>query len=183
SKELSINFKGYIGFHTVPYERRVDLLNGADIARTVNAERTAVGGINAFSDQKIAELDKTGGTKWQKVSFEDGAAVQHYQLSLSKGRDKGLSYYIAGNYVKNNGYVYHASHKRYGILSKIDFQSSDRLKFGLKINGSRTEDDGSIVNITSAVRMDPTMPPYKDKDGNYMLQSPFASINPNPYLQ
>ena len=180
SKKLNINFRGSVGFQSVPY--KLDLLNGPQFAQMVNEERAALGGNPAFSDEQIAALEKTGGTDWQDLAFQQGAPVQHYHLALSQRADNGLSYFIAGNYVNNSGYVYDATYKRYGLISNINFQASDELLFGLKFNGSRTENDGSVVNMTNAVRMDPTLPPVRDEDGNFSLQSPYASINANPYL-
>src|SRR5699024_6308081 len=57
-----INFRGSVGFQSVAH--RLDLLNGPDFAKVINAERLAGGGNPAFSDQEISKLEETGGTDW-----------------------------------------------------------------------------------------------------------------------
>jgi TonB-linked SusC/RagA family outer membrane protein len=177
--KAEINFSGSVGFQSV--EKRLDLLNGPQFAKTVNEERLAEGANPAFSDQQIAELEKTGGTDWQDVIFRDAAPVQRYNLSVSGGSKK-LDFYISGGIVKNRGTVRDERYKRYSLRANLNYKFSDKLRVGLNISGDRRAWDGNVTNVSTAVRMSPTLPPLKNEDGSYALTSPYAAIEVNPFV-
>jgi len=115
---------------------------------------------------------------------------QKYDLNVS-GRSKRVSYYISGNYTKQQGIRVGDDYQKYTVLSKVDVNVTDWLTIGLKLNYLSGKSDGQPAAIQNAIWMSPysfttsTVKGYENwynshPDGNTV--SPFIGSNTDSYL-
>jgi TonB-linked SusC/RagA family outer membrane protein len=183
---------GYnIGFQKLA--RKLPVMDAATYARQVNKyEMTNTGGGNVptpiFTDEQIAEWERTGGTDWQDEVYETGV-MQNYQLAISGATDK-LKYMVSGNYLDHQGIMLNSHYTRASLRTNIAADIADWVDFGINYNFTREkyaspsfkEEAGwpsQVVN--TSVRWAPTEPVY-DADGNYWRHTPdygaFDTWNP-----
>ncbi len=149
--------------------------------------------IPLLSPEQFAEISGIdvvdGGTDYQDAYFRT-ALLHSVQLSTSGAAD-GLSYFVSGNYVDQEGIVFNSGYQRFSLRSNLELQANDKLKIGLNLFGSRehrhnvffggagTAGDrrGGILGILG---WDPTKP-IRNPDGSYyQLQSSVGNILVNP---
>ncbi len=158
---------------------KLDLMSAADYAITRNADKATQNGsgvpIPIFSEQRIKELQSTGGTDWQDVIYRT-APISNHQLSISGGTEN-VKYLVSGGYLDQEGILVNSAYKRFSLRANVNADISKSVSFGLSWAGSKEAGNsppygggtalsflGQAVNI--APRWDPTTPPY-DADGNY----------------
>ena len=158
---------------------KLDLMGAADYAITRNADKATQNGSGTptpiFSEQRIKELQSTGGTDWQDVIYRT-APISNHQLSMSGGTDN-VKYLVSGGYLDQQGILVNSAYKRFSLRANVNADISKSVSFGLSWAGSKEAGNsppygggtalsflGQAVNI--APRWDPTTPPY-DADGNY----------------
>jgi TonB-linked SusC/RagA family outer membrane protein len=160
--------------YSVPQVRKkIDLLNPAQYAETVNENRNEFGLPSIFSSSDIEGFKNGGGTDWQDAIFRTGAN-QNYNLSVNGGNDN-TTFYLGGNVVDNKGIILNSSYKRYSLRSNINTKLGQKLTLGVNTFLSREEDHPTALNgfsngspIFSALLFAPTKPIY-DSSGNYSL--------------
>ena len=163
--------------------KKLDLLDAADYAATVNANAAATGTSAIFSPQQIAQFQVNGGTNWQNLVFRT-TPTEEYQLNISGGQEK-TTYLIGANYLDQNGILNNSFLKRYALRSNTASKVSD--KFSIEFNFYATRLDGTNLNgnlgrqspVTQAIAWAPTTP-ERDAFGNYTLNDPVGSISNNP---
>ncbi len=158
---------------------KLDLMDAADYAITRNADKATQNGSGTptpiFSEQRIKELQSTGGTDWQDVIYRT-APITNHQLSISGGTDN-VKYMVSGGYLDQQGILVNSAYKRFSLRANVNATISKAVSFGLNWAGSKEAGNsppygggtalsflGQAVNI--APRWDPTTPPF-DADGNY----------------
>ncbi|MBX3240336.1 MAG: TonB-dependent receptor [Chitinophagaceae bacterium] len=158
--------------------KKLDVMNAADYARTVNAYRQtqnlAGTPVMAFTDQQIAEFEKTGGTDWQDEIYRTGS-LQNHQLSVGGGTDN-TKYMVSAGYLDQQGILINSDYKRFSLRANINSTVTKNVSFGLnwaasKEQGSSPPYGSNAVSflgqaVNGAPRWDPTTPVY-DQDGNY----------------
>ena len=73
-----VNYNGFVSFQQIT--KKMDLLNAADYAETINANRTELGVAKPFTDQQIADFRANGGgTDWQDEIYRT-AVQQNHQI-------------------------------------------------------------------------------------------------------
>jgi len=115
-------------------------------------------------------------TDWYDVIQNDGAfpgSYADYTLS-SSGGNENMSYYVSGSYSNNDGIVRNTSHERLTATLNIDFNVSENIEFGFKlqpslqkldrINGGRAVDTWHQGPLYANVMGLP--PIYMDRDEN-----------------
>jgi TonB-linked SusC/RagA family outer membrane protein len=154
-------------------------MGAADYARTRNAYKATQNAsgvpVPIFTDARIQELEKTGGTDWQDVIYRT-APITNHQLTISGGTDN-LKYMISGGYLDQQGILVNSAYKRFTLRANVSADITKNVSFGLNWAGSKEAGNsppygggtalsflGQAVNI--APRWDPTTPPY-DENGNY----------------
>ena len=164
--------------------KKMDLLNAAEFASTVNERADVLGTTKPFTDDQIAGFKRNGGTDWQDEIFRT-APAQEYLLSLSGGNGK-TGYFISGNYLDQDGVINNSSYKRYTLRSNINSQLTDKISTFLNITGSYSTAqnvdipvDGPHSPIAQATIWSPTVPVYNE-DGSYVLKDPIGSAFNNP---
>ena len=78
------------------------------------------------------------GTDWQDAIYETGIMSSN-QLSFSGGKE-GISYYISGGILNQEGIVIESGFKRYNIRSNIDARVNKFIKVGVNISGALTDE-------------------------------------------
>ena len=180
--KTTVSYNGYAGGTQI--RKKLDLLNAAQYAQTVNANRLEIGVAAPFSAADIANFQTKGGTDWQDQIFKKGMQQSH-QISVSGGSEN-MKYYVSGNYVDNQGAIKNTSFGQYSIRSNIEGRINDHFKIGVITNISRGEDHPTQLNnlnspVFAATLFSPTLPVY-NADGTYSLPAsnfgPHTTYNP-----
>jgi len=175
--KVRVAYNNFFSIQSV--RKKIDLMNGADYALMVNAHRPTIGLDPVFSESEINDLRSNGGTDWQDEIFRD-AFWQNHQLSLSGGTES-LSYYISGNIEDRDGILENTSYKNYAIRSNINADLSKKLKLGINLSMSKTDDDPAMIGqrgtadgqsgMYSVLLFAPALPVY-DASGKYSMPAP-----------
>lgn len=135
-----INYDGYYGFQQ--QGKFLDMMNLQQYAHLQNVLA------DLYQQQRRGEFADPGllgeGTNWQEEVFQT-APMQNHQLSLSGGVP-GVTYYISGAYLDQQGTIKGSNFNRYSFRANVDGQAKDWLKTGVSIYGSRTNEDVGIGN-------------------------------------
>src|SRR5690606_317052 len=82
-----------------------------------------------------AQISSAGkGTDWQEELFRN-ALISNHQLSLSGGNERS-KYYASLGYLDQEGIMVSSGIKKYNVLLNLDITPSDKLKFGIRLNGN-----------------------------------------------
>ncbi len=129
------------------------------------------------------------GTDWQKELFLN-AAMHKHQLSLSGG-GSNTTFYMSGEYLKQDGVALGSGFDRYGFRLNLDNKPRNWISFGANINFNQTKENLTATNygdaasplIANALRLTPQIP-VTNLDGSWGGSDPvnganqFAPINP-----
>ncbi|MFD1468298.1 SusC/RagA family TonB-linked outer membrane protein [Hymenobacter caeli] len=139
--------------------------------------RTDPNGYTAYAESKLQSLSggnddyKTGlvNTDWQKELQQRRAATNQYSLSASGGDEK-TRFYLAGNYIKQNGIIRNNNFERINTRINIDHKATTKLVLGLNLNLSRTlnnriDNDNSFGTAYQAVALSPITPVIDPRTG------------------
>ena len=178
---------GYnIGFQKLA--RKLPVMDAATFARTFNKYKLSqTGGGNVpqpeFTEEQIAEFERTGGTDWQDVVYETGV-LQNYQLGISGGTDN-LRYLVSSNYVDHKGILKGSGYTRISLRANLSADITDWVDFGLNYAYTKETyespafgDEVAFVSqvVNNAPRWAPTEPVYDDQ-GNYWIHRPGYAAN------
>ena len=102
---------------------------------------------------------------WQDIVYRN-ALFQDYHLSISGGNDK-IKYYLAGDYIDQDGLMINSNYKRYSFNTNVESQVNSRLKFGLNINTNVAKStDPASEQISGPVSRVILLPPVIPLHGN-----------------
>uniref|UniRef100_UPI003216DEE6 SusC/RagA family TonB-linked outer membrane protein n=1 Tax=uncultured Draconibacterium sp. TaxID=1573823 RepID=UPI003216DEE6 len=186
SEKATVTYSSFLKYHTIA--KKLDLMNAAQYAETVNANRVELGGSAIFSDSEIAGFRTNGGTDWQDEIYRSGFTQNHH-IGIGGSNEK-FSYYLSGEYVDQTGIVRNSSYTRYAIRPNLCFKFNDKLKARLNAYLAKEIDHPTEQNdlvgsaIYSAQLFAPVIPVY-DVEGNYSLpQGGYGTtLNYNPLGQ
>ncbi|MEO5998009.1 MAG: TonB-dependent receptor [Chitinophagaceae bacterium] len=164
--------------------KKLDVMNAADFAKTVNAVALTRNGSGAtpvpiFSDADVKGYETNGGTDWQDVIYRT-APIQNHELSMSGGTDN-LKYLVSGGYLNQQGILVNSDYQRYSLRANLKTDVTKWSSFGLSWAGTRESGNsppfgsadisflGNSVNV--APRWPATEPVY-DANGNYSVHRP-----------
>ncbi|SEO13042.1 TonB-linked outer membrane protein, SusC/RagA family [Mucilaginibacter sp. OK283] len=169
-------------FYSSKVIKKMDLMNAADFATTVNARNAALNISPFFTQAQIDNFKITGGTNWQDLVFRN-APGQEYKLGYSGGNAK-TQFFISGDYLNQDGIVINSNFKRYALRSNINTQFSDKLSTRLNISAIRREtlntgNQGTGGSVNQALAWAPTTP-VRTAAGTYTIVDPLGSIRSNP---
>ncbi len=162
--------------------KKLDLLNAADFATTVNERNAALGADPAFTSEQIDQFKANGGTDWQDEIFRT-APTQEYQVDISGGNDR-TTYYTSGNYLDQQGIILNSWLKRYALRASLNSKLYDNLSFYVNAYVNRNESNNTGITgrnspVTQAIAWSPTEP-IRDATGNFSMNDPYSSITFNP---
>jgi TonB-linked SusC/RagA family outer membrane protein len=176
-------FNSSVGVSSIlPFERP-DVLNATELAQfykevnidRIRAQNPAYANPNTpVPDELIPAQFRNPaqygpGTNWFDEVTRD-ALVQNYNLSVSGGTPVAR-YFVSANYLDQEGVVLNNGLRRLSIRANLDVTINPKLRFGLNLNPSRTnqsrpaDDPGNggfsaYSTITSTYWADPSAPVY-----------------------
>ena len=168
---------GYnVGFQKLA--RKLPVMTAAQFANQFNEYRmtqTGQGNIptHEFSEEEIAEFERTGGTDWQDEVYQTGV-LQNTNLSISGATDR-IRYMVSGNYLDHNGILLNSQYNRISLRTNVSADITDWVDFGLNYSYTKEKyespsfrDEVGFVSqvVNNAPRWAPTEPVYNE-DGNY----------------
>ena len=135
---------------------------------------------NEFLDPSI--LGK--GTDWQDELF-DNAAMQKHQLSVSGGNNN-TTYYMSGEYLKQDGVAIGSGFNRYGFRINLDNKPREWITLGANLSFNQTNEKittSSESVIADALQITPQVP-VRNLNGDWgggddvNGANQFAPVNP-----
>ena len=124
------------------------------------------------------------GTDWQDEMFNN-AAMHKHQLSLSGGTNN-TTYYVSGEYLKQEGVAIGSGFDRYGVRVNLDNKPRDWVSLGLNLSFNQTNEtitSSSEGVIADALQLTPQVP-VKNLNGEWgggddvNGANQFAPVNP-----
>ncbi len=184
---------GEIKFSTyTAFQQPVNLLpvlNLREYAGFQNELRTVFG---FPEDQAIVEFLRPEllgeGTNWQREIFDEAYLINH-QLSFSGSNEK-TNYFLSTGYTDQEGIVRGSGFERISFRLNLDSQVKEKIKIGLNLSGSRTDED-IIANgdsrgvVALALRNNPAIAVF-NPDGSFAGPTTSEEISlalPNPIAQ
>ncbi|MDR0700778.1 MAG: TonB-dependent receptor [Tannerella sp.] len=193
SEKLTVKYDGYYGVQKV--SKKLPLMNAYQFAETArdghnNAYLDEVpnGSPNdpnsvrpqtyhQIPDELIPYLNGEPGltdTDWQDAIFRTAISTDH-NVSLA-GKSSNISYFVSGNYHKQEGIIIESDFEKYGLRLNLD-GNYDKFRFGVnfapsystsnRVSASGNYDSEGIVQ--SALAMPPVWPVY-NPDSSYNFQ-------------
>ena len=183
-----VNFNAYAGAQML--SKKVDVMDAYELANYTKLSRDlaweAVGGnVNdplsvrtganyVYPDYMIPYIEGKQGltnTDWQDEIYRT-AAQQNYDISVGGGNED-FRYYISGNYMNQQGILINSGMKRYAVRANLDANITKKLRFGLRMNASQTDNDlvqsegawGHEGIVITALMYHPNLPAY-NSDGS-----------------
>lgn len=184
----AVNFNMYVGAQKL--SKKVDVMDAYQLARYTKLSRdeawVAIGG-NAndplsirtsanciYPDYMIPYLEGQQGltnTDWQDEIYRT-ALQQNYDISVAGGTEK-VNYYVSGNYMNQEGIIINSGIKRYSVRSNLNMNITDKLRLGLRLNASQTDNNmvqsegswGREGIVITALMYHPNLPAYNE-DGS-----------------
>jgi len=129
------------------------------------------------------------GTDWQKELFNN-AAMNKHQVNFSGGSNN-TTYYMSGEYLKQDGIALGSGFKRYGFRLNLDNKPREWATIGANLAYNQTNENLTATNygdaqsplIANALRLTPQIP-VTNLDGSWGGSDPvngagqYAPINP-----
>ncbi len=183
-----VNLNMYAGMQIL--DKKVDVMDAYELANYTKKARdlawVAQGG-NADDSQEVRKgniykyptymLPYIKGEKgltntdWQDEIYRT-AFQQNYDLNVGGGSEN-FRYYVSGNYMNQDGIIINSGMKRYSSRINIEADLTKRLKFGLSVNASKT--DNKLVQsegawwqegiVITALMYHPNLPVYNSDGG------------------
>jgi TonB-linked SusC/RagA family outer membrane protein len=155
----------------------VDFLNGPQQAAYANEDAEFRGASLPFVDP-----DNVPDVNWLD-QITRNAPISNVDVSVSgQSSDRKIRYYVSGNYFNQQGIIRGSGIEKYLFRSNMDFEVSDKVRMGFKLNISRLIREQNKVNLSAALYRSglPTRAIY-DEQGNFTAINPVsASISRNP---
>lgn len=124
------------------------------------------------------------GTDWQNELFNNAPMSKH-QLSLSGGNER-TTYYMSGEYLKQQGVALGSGFDRYGFRVNLDNKPRDWITLGANLSFNQTKENLTTSQenvISNALQLTPQVP-VKNLDGTWGGSditngaNQFAPVNP-----
>ncbi|QZT36357.1 TonB-dependent receptor [Halosquirtibacter xylanolyticus] len=177
--DTKVSYNGFMGVQSI--SKKLDVMDATTYAGVVNEKRIAEGGSAKYTDQQIADYNKTGGTDWQDEVYQN-ALMQSHDMSVSGGTEK-TRFLVSGQYLDQEGILKNSNYDRFSYRANLETELSDKLTMTTRISGYQSSNNsynlkwpnGSIS--MDALTFEPTNSAY-DENGEY-TQSEYATVN-NP---
>lgn len=180
----SYNFNYYTGFQQDNKGSRVKLMTNQqaiDLIQEGRANALADGVSSVYGFLLPSPDGKAYNTDWQAALFRT-APISNYDFSVRGGENK-LRFALSGSYLDQDGIIIASGYKRGTGRINLDYDATDKLKFGTNISVSRytnhrvSTEDGALSIIQVALKKSPSMPIY-NADGTYFNGDVSGFINP-----
>ena len=161
---------------------------GANVAEYQNVEWSDFADLNAaaeftgmMSAREKEAWDDNLWVNWLDEISRKGVG-QKYDVSVS-GRSNRVSYYVSGDYTRTQGIRKGDDYEKAGAMAKLDFNITDWLTVGAKVNFLASNSWGQSANIRYAMWYTPLSYIYARQEGygNWYNSKPDNSVN-SPFL-
>lgn len=183
--EVKINYTYQYNLQTPP--KHLHVMNLQEYAQMVKEYHTIAGGTTPGEFLDPILLGE--GTDWQDELFNN-AGMNKHQLSLSGGSNN-TTYYMSGEYLKQEGVTAGSGFNRYGFRLNLDNKPREWVTVGANISFNQTNENLTATNygdaqsplIANALRLTPQIP-VKNFNGSWGGSDPvnganqYAPINP-----
>jgi TonB-linked SusC/RagA family outer membrane protein len=183
--DFKINYVYQYNLQTPP--KQLDVMNLREYAQMVNEFHALAGGTTPGEFLDPSLLGE--GTDWQDELFNN-AAMNKHQLNLSGGSNN-TTYYMSGEYLKQEGVAAGSGFNRYGFRLNLDNKPRDWATIGVNLSFNQTNEKLTTTNygdaqsplIASALQLTPQIP-VTNLDGSWGGSDPvnganqYAPINP-----
>ena len=183
--DFKINYVFQHNIQTPP--KHLDVTNLRQYAQMVNEFHDLAGGTTPQEFLDPSLLGK--GTDWQSALFNN-ASMNKHQLNLSGG-SINTTYYMSGEYLKQEGVAAGSGFNRYGFRLNLDNKPRDWATIGVNLSFNQTNETLTTTNygdaqsplIASALTLTPQIP-VTNLDGSWGGSDPvnganqFAPVNP-----
>jgi len=180
-----VSYDAYYGVQSVV--KKIAVMDATNYANLVNEAYANDGLPQPYSADFISKISNGGkGTDWQGEIFRS-APIQNHQLSFSGGDEKS-TYAASLNYLDQQGIIINSWLKRYS--GRINFSRKMGEKFRMtshlslsrnSSNSVETDAGGESGVITAALKFNPILPVYANKDlGVYTQVNVPGNLYPNP---
>lgn len=178
SGKTSVAFDAYWGIQNI--YKKYDLLDSRSFEQLANEALVNSGG-DAIYDESLNPAT----TDWQKLTSNDNALTQNYQLSISGGNEK-TTFLTSFNYFDQEGVIKSTEMKKYAFRANIDHKISSTINLGLSLTMTKV-DNNRVGNSVLETRL--TTPPnlpvnqadgsytFSDNNGIITFDNPVAIIN------
>ncbi|NIJ54397.1 TonB-dependent receptor [Dyadobacter arcticus] len=180
SGDTKISYGYQYSLQTAP--QSLNVMNLQQYAQMVGEYHALAGG---ETPQEFLDPSLLGnGTDWQKELFKS-APMNKHQLSLSGGNDK-TTYYLSGEYLKQDGVALGSGFNRYGFRLNLDNKPRKWASIGANLSFNQTNDNLTTSQenvIASALQLTPQVP-VRNLDGSWgggdenNGANQFAPVNP-----
>jgi TonB-linked SusC/RagA family outer membrane protein len=167
--------------------KELPLMNAYQFAVATNNQYATTGQPAAFSPAQIEAFQTTNkGTNWQKA-LQDKPWVQNYQVSVSGGSND-VKYMVSYLHLDQPGLILNQWFRTDIARANFQVKASDRLSLQFNVTGAlphnrNTQYQGDETDpFAQAYAWDPTSP-IRDANGNFILESQYASLSLNPVAQ
>lgn len=183
--EVKVNYIYQYNLQTPP--KHLHVMNLSEYAQMVGEYHDIAGGTTPgeFLDPSILGI----GTDWQDELFNN-AAMNKHQLSLSGGSNN-TTYYLSGEYLKQEGVALGSGFNRYGFRLNLDNKPREWATISANLNFNQTKENLITTNygdaqsplIANALRLTPQIP-VKNLNGSWGGSDPvnganqYAPVNP-----
>ncbi|RYF92182.1 MAG: TonB-dependent receptor, partial [Chitinophagaceae bacterium] len=155
--DVKINYAYQYSLQTPPEHLKV--MNLREYAQMVKEYHLLAGGT---TPQEFLDPTLLGeGTNWQDELFNN-AGMNKHQLSLSGGTNN-TTYYLSGEYLKQEGVAEGSGFDRYGFRLNLDNKPRDWITLGANLSFNQTKEELTTTNygdaqsplIANALRLTP----------------------------
>ncbi|QHJ08108.1 TonB-dependent receptor plug domain-containing protein [Hymenobacter busanensis] len=160
---LRLHYQGYGSLQQA--HSRYELLGAQEYALAVNTVAHSRAQASPYTASQAAAFG--AGTDWQAEVLHRAAAGQEHHVAFDGGTAHGTRYYVAADYLHQNGVVRASYLNRYGLRLNLDQQVAQQLRLegglGLSQTDEHRTDEGVVTQALLALPTQPALGP----DGQY----------------
>jgi len=180
--QTNVGVNVFAGVQKVPERGRVDMMNAVEFAQFKKEYYEDAGQAVPVEFQNPSQYEGKN-NDWYGALIRT-APLQSYNLTVASNTDKMSAALIAGVY-DQKGVVLNNDYKRYSIRMNLDYNISDKVKFGFNVapsyifdNTPRTDGDRGTGILFNALHTWPVMPIY-DSSGQLTKYNQFPGSTGN----
>jgi TonB-dependent starch-binding outer membrane protein SusC len=180
SGQANLSYTFQYNVQTPP--KRLNVMTLPQYAQMVKEYRAIAGG--AVRGELLDPSILGAGTDWQRELFNNAAMSKH-QLSMSGGSNN-TTYYVSGEYLKQEGIAVGSGFNRYGFRVNLDTKPREWITVGTNLSFNQTNEQLTTSNeniISNSLQLSPEVP-VKNINGTWGggdLSNPahqFSPVNP-----
>ncbi|MEO0472539.1 MAG: TonB-dependent receptor, partial [Bacteroidota bacterium] len=149
------SYNAFVGYKSVPQN---DVLTSVDDWLQFTRNNN-----DGELTERLTYVERLGTfTDWQDVMM-DGGMIQNHSVS-ARGGTRNTKFRAALSYLDDEGVLLTDNYQKINFRLNLDTRVNDRVKFGIVLNPSHTEQRRFPIGIHDAVRQHAWLPLYLDED-------------------